>query len=424
MPDVDSTLRLIATWKFCGVVTPFKGVRVFVWSAMGMPGSETALEVLTCRVFGDLLEQGHVAKVADDLYYGTDTLKDSLIVWRRVLSALQHCDLNLSATKTTVAPVQISILVCVWRQGTVRAWLSALAACNPPKTVMGLHSFIGAYKVLDRVLRNCTTVLAVLDDAVAGRESKDAILWSDELHGAFKSAQKALSSVRAITFPRPPDQLWIVTDGTVREPGVGATLYITCKDTVRVAGYFSAKLRHNQSSWLPCEVEALSIAAAVKHFAPYITQSSQKACVLTDSKPCVRVTSFLSTASRFQVLIQHVAGAVILPSDFASRNPPKFDSPTCQVCAFVCSSSNSIVRQVTAEDVVRGTAKLPFMNRSAWLGLQAEWSDLRRTRAHLRQGTRPSRKLTDIHDVKRHLNVATVAKDGLLVVRRHTPLQP
>lgn len=205
MPDVDSTLRLIAqwkyiiatdltkafyqiplsrdSWKYCGVVTPFKGVRVYVQSAMGMLGSE--MEELTCRVFGDLLEQGHVAKVADDLYCGADTLEDLLTVWRRVLSALQCCDLNLSATKTTVAPVQTSILGWVWRQGT---------------------------------------------------------------------------------------------------------------------------------------------------------------------------------------------------------------------------------------------AKLPFTNRSVWLGLQAECSDFRRTCAHLRQGTRPSRKLTDIRDVKRYLNVATVTKDGLLVVRRHTPL--
>ncbi|KAJ8366630.1 hypothetical protein AAFF_G00348290 [Aldrovandia affinis] len=107
MPDVDSTLRLIAqwkyiiatdltkafyqiplsrdSWKYCGVVTPFKGVRVYVRSAMGMPGSETALEELTCRVFGELLEQGHVAKVADDLYCGANTLEDLLAVWRRVL---------------------------------------------------------------------------------------------------------------------------------------------------------------------------------------------------------------------------------------------------------------------------------------------------------------------------------------------------
>ncbi|KAJ8396457.1 hypothetical protein AAFF_G00017630 [Aldrovandia affinis] len=361
MPDVDSTLRLIAqwkyiiatdltkafyqiplsrdSWKYCGVVTPFKG----------------------------------------------------------------RCGLNLSATKTTIAPVQTSILGWVWRQGTIQASphrVSALAACPPPKTVTGLRSFIGAYKVLARVLKDCATMLAPFDDVVAGRDSKDVIHWSDELLCAFRYAQKALSSTHAITLPRPADQLWIVTDGAVREPGLGATLYITCKDTVKVAGYFSAKLRKNQTSWLPCEIEALSIAAAVKHFAPYIIQSSQKTCVLTDSKPCVqafeklcrgefsaspRVTSFLSTASRFQVLIRHVAGAAILPSDFASRNAPECESPTCQVCTFIHTTADSVVRQVTAEGVMRGAQKLPFTNRSAWLALQSECSDLRRTCAHLRQ---------------------------------------
>ena len=44
--------------------------------------------------------------------------------------------------------------------------------------------------------------------------------------------------------------------------------------------------------------------------------------------------------------------------------------------------------------------------------------------AHLKQGTRPSRKLTNIRDIKRYLNVATIARDGLLVTRRHDPLQP
>ena len=33
---------------------------------MGMPGSETALEEIMCRVLGDLLQEGIVAKLADD----------------------------------------------------------------------------------------------------------------------------------------------------------------------------------------------------------------------------------------------------------------------------------------------------------------------------------------------------------------------
>ncbi len=99
-PNVDATLRLIAQWryiiatdltkafyqiplskssmKYCGVVMPFKGVRVYARCAIGMPGSGTVLEELTCHIIGELLQQGQVTKVADDLYCGADTLEDLL----------------------------------------------------------------------------------------------------------------------------------------------------------------------------------------------------------------------------------------------------------------------------------------------------------------------------------------------------------
>ena len=73
---------------------------------------------------------------------------------------------------------------------------------------------------------------------------------------------------------------------------------------------------------------------------------------------------------------------------------------------------------------IRGLSRLPFTTRSAWTQIQSECPDLRRTHAHLKQGTRPSKKITNIKDVKRYLNVASIAKDGLLVVRRNDALSP
>ena len=49
---------------------------------------------------------------------------------------------------------------------------------------------------------------------------------------------------------------------------------------------------------------------------------------------------------------------------------------------------------------------------------------MRRTHAHLKQGTRPSKKLTNIKDVKRYLSVASIAKDELLVVGCCDPFVP
>lgn len=223
----------------------------------------------------------------------------------------------------------------------------------------------------------------------------------------------------------------------------GATLYIMRDDKIRLAGFFSVKLRKHQVTWLPCEIEALCISAAIKHFSPFIIQSAYKSCVLTDSKPCVqaiqklrrgefssspRVTSFLSTASRYQVDLQHLAGSANIPSDFISRNAAECNNPSCQICNFIIQVEDSVVCGVKPHanntSSIDDMLTLPFTTRSAWINIQADCPDLRRTRVHLKQGTRPSKKLTNIRDVKRYLNVATIAKDGLLVARRSDPLQP
>ena len=460
LPDVDSTLRTIAQWKYiivtdltsafyqiplskcsmkyCGVATPFRGVRVYTRCAMGMPGSETALEELMCRVLGDCVQDGIAAKLADDLYCGANSPQALLENWRRILQALEKCNLHLSPSKTIICPRSTTILGWKWSEGSLSASphrISTLSSCPPPDTVRGLRSFIGAYKVLGRVLPKCALMLAPLEDAIAGLQSKDHIQWTDTLRDHFQSAQSHLTTRKSVTLPRPSDQLWIVTDGSVTKRGLGATLYINRHDKLYLAGFFSAKLRKHQVTWLPCEVEALSIAAAVKHFSPYIIQSTQKACLLTDSKPCVqafeklcrgefsaspRVTSFLSTVSRFQVVVGHLAGSANVPSDFASRNAPECSEPRCQICNFVALTEDSVVRSSSVQDV-RGLSHLPFTTRSAWIQIQSDCPDLRRTHAHLKQGTRPSKKLTNIKDIKRYLNVASIARDGLLVVRPNTP---
>jgi hypothetical protein len=188
MPDVDSTLRKIACWryiivsdlsqsfyqvplsksslKYCGVATPFKGVRIYTRCAMGMPGLETALEELMCRVLGDLLQNGCVAKIADDLYCGGNIPTELLSNWRKVLTALYKRDLRLSAKKTIISPVSTTILGCIWSRGSIRASpnrIAALSSCTPPKTVRDLRAFIGSYKMLSRVIEGSASILAPLE---------------------------------------------------------------------------------------------------------------------------------------------------------------------------------------------------------------------------------------------------------------------
>lgn len=111
-----------------------------------------------------------MAKIADDLYCGGNTPEQFIHNWERVLDALQKSSLNLSASKTIIAPSQATILGWTWQLGTIRAnkhRISTLSGRDPPQTVTALRSFIGAYKVISRVVQGTSQHLAPLDDVVA-----------------------------------------------------------------------------------------------------------------------------------------------------------------------------------------------------------------------------------------------------------------
>ncbi len=463
MPNVDSVLRDIGKWKFiivsdllkafyqiplakssmkyCGVATPFKGIRVYTRCAMGMPGSETCLEELLCRVLGHLIEEGLVIKLADDLFCGGNTPDEAALNWQLVLDALQKNNLRLTASKTVICPRSTTILGWIWSNGTLTASphrIAALSSTEPPLTVQGLRSFIGAYKVLSRVLHGYAELLHPLDKVVAGKQSKDKITWSDDLSLSFRTAQAALKDCRAIHIPRPDDCLWIVTDASIKNRGMAATLYTLRQDKLLLAGFFNAKLKKHQVTWLPCELEALAIGAAVKHFAPFIIQANTSTQVLTDSRPCVqaydklrrgefsassRVTTFLATVSRYPVQVRHISGAANLPSDYASRNPSQCSDQSCQICRFIHQTADSVIRSLSVNDVVAHGFRMPFTSHAAWQDTQRECPDLRRTHSHLTQGTRPQKKITNIPDVKRYLKEVSISNDGLLVVRGDRPFQ-
>ena len=77
---------------------------------------------------------------------------------------------------------------------------------------------------------------------------------------------------------------------------------------------------------------------------------------------------------------------------------------------------------ISAQDVLQSNAAVPFSIRSGWRELQQSCESLRRACAHLSQGTQPSKKSTNIGDVKRYLQNVRLAQDGLAIVERPAPL--
>ena len=133
------------------------------------------------------------------------------------------------------------------------------------------------------------------------------------------------------------------------------------------------------------------------------------------------ITTFLTAVSRYRVSVCHLSGAANTPSDFTCHNTEPCTAVNCQICNYIAHMEDSVVCGVSVQDVLSGTTKLPYSNRSAWCETQSECLDLCRTHAHLSQGTRPSKKATNIKDIKCYLQVETIASDGLIVVHKTDP---
>ena len=463
MPTVDDVLRTVASWKYliktdlrdsfyqvpldkdsmkwCGTQTPYRGLRCYAVSAQGMPGSSETLEEMMCTILGQMVRDGHAAKIADDLYVGSSvSIEDLLDNWRKALMAIRQCGLKLKSSKTHVAPKETQMLGWDWKGGQISACshkITPLATCKPPETATAMRSFIGAYKVFNRVLRGCSQFLADMELSISGKQKTEKIVWTESLTDSFRKAQEALKSSSCITTPTPGDQLIITHDGS--QVGIGAVMFVKRSDKLLLGGFFSAKLKAHHSRWLPCELEALSIAASIQHFAPFIRESLNTTQILTDSKPCVqsfqkmtrgefstsaRIATFLSALSEFNVQLHHISGQMNLPSDFHSRNPRDCSSDSCQVCKFINDADQVAVRAVSVDTILSGQYDAPYANRSAWKLLQAECSDLRRVHAHLSKGTKPADKRTNATAIKRYLNDVVIARDGVLVVIRSELYHP
>ena len=155
---------------------------------MDMPGSTKHLDELMSRVMGDLVESGIVARLADDLYTGGRSIAELLHNWERILQRFEANNLQLSASKAVICPASTVILGWVWSKGHIRASphkVSPLVSADPPKTIKGLHSWIGVCRHLRPCLPQHATLLNDLKAVIRGQESRTRIQWFDNLLQSF-----------------------------------------------------------------------------------------------------------------------------------------------------------------------------------------------------------------------------------------------
>ena len=180
---------------YLAIATPFKGLRVYLRFAMGMPGSSEHLQELTAHVFGDFIQEGFVLVLADDLHICGNTIDELYYNWHRVLQRIKENNLTLSPSKTVICPKSTTILGWKWDSGKISVLshkTSPLISSAPPKTWTAMLSYIGAYKAIARCIPKYSTLMSPLEDIIKGLEGSTKIDWTPERLNDFHHLQKAL----------------------------------------------------------------------------------------------------------------------------------------------------------------------------------------------------------------------------------------
>ena len=111
-----------------------------------------------------------------------------------------------------------------------------------------------------------------------------------------------------------------------------------------------------------------------------------------------------------------MATNILIASQLKKKNLSKKDNVKYLVRILarfgIIPKIDEIRNDISVGDIINGSIRLPFTSRSAWRSTQLDDPDLRRVHAYLSQGTRPSKKLTSIKEIKRYLNIVTIARDG------------
>ena len=317
-----------------GTVHPYKGLKVYTVDPQGLKGaSERSYEKLL-RIYGDMIQEGRLAQMADGLHALGDTIQELAFNYREVLLRADKCNLTFKPSKVVVCPQNITLFGWALKGSQwfpTEHTTSSLVQAKQPVTVKQLRSFLGPYKLLSASIPNYAVIIHALEQAVAGKKSAERLTWTDDLQKSFQEAKNSATHPVGIAEPRPDDTLQTYSDYSADSKAVGGRLVIIRKTDNNqtqelIGGFFSAILDKHKRNWLPCEGEACGIRLVLEHFKHHIRENNNVTVHFTDSQPCVlawrrslrgafsssaRISTFLTGLSVLPVELRHKPGKLI-----------------------------------------------------------------------------------------------------------------
>ena len=436
----DSRLEKLKLGYLC--IRTARGTRCFARATMGLLGMDVYQDELTDRIFGDLVLSNHVSKLADNIYFGANTLTDFQRIFHTILQRCKESDLRIKPSKVSLNVQDSDILGLHWQKGKLspsQHKLDPLAECDPPQTVRGLRSWLGGVRFNEICLPGSKIAAhsKPLDDQVPSKRSgKDSIEWTATLLHAFRSIQSILKQPISVTVPREGDVIYMATDACTSLPAGGTKIFIKRPgiDKFLPSFNFGARLPTTVKNWYPCEVEAFFLNKGIEKAAHYVRVTNNPAIALTDCKPVYqaklklddgkfsaspKLQSLLTnlSAKRFsiQLLSAKLPSPILKMVDFNSRHPPKCDTAKCSICKDMSRAD------IFAVNPLLKNQDNTLMSVPAWRMLQQSCSDLTKAHALLAAGKPLQNKSKEPSDVKFYLNKCSIDKNGLIIVKKAVP---
>ena len=455
--------------------SPYKGMYILLRSGQGMKNQSEGLQHKMRMVLGDLIQQGKARIIADDIQTGGKTVMEALENWKLILQACAKNNIKIDPKKTKILSNNIHLLGWIKKNDSLHPdphRILAIQKAEFPNTVSDMRSYLGTYKTFFKSMENMAQILHPLEQVTGEKDGKAKIEWNPELSKAFKVSQQSIGSISPLYQPKREDQLVITLDWSKK--GIGATLYAVSGPEKKIVEYFSAKLKGNQINWPPCDGEGLALATALKRFSHFLREAFTPTIVASDNKTVIqalnlmatgsfstspRLNALLSSINIYPLKFRHISGKFKLnqDSDASSRQPMNCQDKQCSVCTFISDQANILDkvhntnirnihvlpqpdlcednchhnifvkdyvsqehnRNVSIDNVIDGSASLPFLSHRYVLQLQNEDPVLTKLKNHLTSGSRPRKVDNKNNELKHYLTLnPKINRDGLIVVDR------
>ena len=456
-------------WKYLGIQTPHKGIRVLTRTGQGLLGSDVELGELLHRVLGEEISAGFCVAIRDDIIIGGKSKEEAIDNYECVLRKLHSSNLKLSPHKVRIFPSDTEVYGYRIKEGCILPSNHTILSLGQTtidalQTNKHINSWKGLYKTLIGHLPALSQVISLFDIATAGKASTEKFHWTPALISSFNEAMSHLKKINKTYLPRPEEQLILLPDAMSSEPCIGWVLYVVRNNTTLPVMFCTAKLKDYMRKWFPCEKEAVGVVISLDQCAHWILESHHPTLVGPDCLSVVKAADLIrrgkhSSNPRLQSLLASVnrrnirffhnsakAGLHRVPDHLSRMKDKTCNSKDCAIERFLddvpvnvqamnMSLSNTrpnlfslclaeiipppaiiaATSQELSDELIKRSGPIPLGSRQTWMEVQKSDPDCQAVFNMKNFGDVPRKNTTN--PLINKMFKESIVEKGLLVVR-------